>query len=193
MEKGKWVIEKVGKKQELCREGIVTTMIQQHPIARCSNGPKQKRRGRVAAVWPALGSKQVQRQGKSRRKRQVSGSWPRRVCQHAGITLWNIWCQTSILMVVGLFFYPSSANVAFLGTWVRVMCSTPWDGYLLRDKPTQKTASQPLSCGLSLSLIVLACKSSGKRFHHLLPGLAWICPSVPSASFETMVQKNNLL
>ena len=38
---------------------IVTTKIQQHPVARCSDGLRQKRRGRAAATWLALGSKQV--------------------------------------------------------------------------------------------------------------------------------------
>jgi len=46
MGKGKQVI---GKEQELCKVGIVTTKIQQHPIACHSDGPRQKHRGRRAA------------------------------------------------------------------------------------------------------------------------------------------------
>ena len=76
MGKGRRAIEKIGKKQELCKVGIVTTS--SSPVACCSDGPRQKCRGRVAAEWLALGSKQVQQQGKSRRKQQVSGSRPRR-------------------------------------------------------------------------------------------------------------------
>ena len=45
MGKGKWVIKKIGKKQELCKVGIVTIKILQHPIAHCTNGPRQKHRG----------------------------------------------------------------------------------------------------------------------------------------------------
>jgi len=72
MGKGKRAIRKLGKKHELCKAGIVTTRIQQCPVARCSDGPRQKCRERAAAVWLALGSKQVQQQSKSRRKGQVS-------------------------------------------------------------------------------------------------------------------------
>ena len=57
--KGKWAVGKIGKKQELHKVRIVTTKIQQHPVARCSDGLRQKRRGRAAATWLALGSKQV--------------------------------------------------------------------------------------------------------------------------------------
>ena len=39
--------------------GIDTTKIQQRPVACHSDGLRQKRRGRVAAAWLALGSKQV--------------------------------------------------------------------------------------------------------------------------------------
>jgi len=84
MGKGKWSI---GKKQELRKAGIVTTRIQQHPIACRSDGLRQKRKEKAAAAWPTLGSKQVQQQRKSRRKGQVSGSRPRKVLQQAGITL----------------------------------------------------------------------------------------------------------
>ena len=42
MGKGKWVIGKIGRKQELYKVGIVTTKIQQHPIACLSDGPRQK-------------------------------------------------------------------------------------------------------------------------------------------------------
>lgn len=43
--------------------------------------------------------------------------------------------------------------MAFLGAWVTVMCSTPWDGYYLpRDKPIKKTASWLLRSGLSHSV-----------------------------------------
>ena len=73
----------MAKRQELRKAGLVTTEIQQRPIARHSDGPRQKCRGIAAAVWPALGSKQVQQQGKSRRKRQVSGSRPRTVSRQA--------------------------------------------------------------------------------------------------------------
>jgi len=83
--------------------------------------------------------------------------------------------------------------MAFLGAWVRVMCSTPWDGYLPRGKPTQKTASWSLSCDLYLSLCPWLAKSPDKGFLKPWPGLAWTCSSVSSASFETRGQKNNLL
>ena len=68
----------MGKNQELHKAGIVTTKIQQCLVACHSDGPRQKHRGRAAAAQPALGNKQVQRQCKSRMKRQVSGSRPRR-------------------------------------------------------------------------------------------------------------------
>jgi len=67
MGKGKWVIEKIGMKQVLCKVEIVTRKIQQCPVAHHSDGQRQKYRGRAAAEWPALGSK-------------VSDSRPRRVC-----------------------------------------------------------------------------------------------------------------
>jgi len=54
MGKGKQAIEKVGKKQELCKVGIVTTKIQQHPVAHHSDGPRQKCRGRAAAELAGL-------------------------------------------------------------------------------------------------------------------------------------------
>ena len=87
MGKGRRVIEKIGKRQELCKAEIVTTRIQQCPIACCSDDQRQKCRGRAAAAWPILGSKKVQvpgrsrkeAQGKSGRKQQVSGSRYRRV------------------------------------------------------------------------------------------------------------------
>ena len=60
MGKGKWVIAKIGKEQELHKARIVTTKIHQHPSARRSDGPRQKRRGRAAAEWLTLGSKQVE-------------------------------------------------------------------------------------------------------------------------------------
>jgi len=59
MGKGRRQIEKIGKRQELCKVGIVTTS--SSPVACCSDGPRQKCRGRAAAEWPALGSKQVER------------------------------------------------------------------------------------------------------------------------------------
>jgi len=46
--KGKQVIGKVGEEQEVRKAGIVTTKIQQHPTARRSDGPRQKRGGRAA-------------------------------------------------------------------------------------------------------------------------------------------------
>ena len=42
MGKGKQAIEKIRKKQELRKAGIVTTKIQQCPIARHFDGPRQK-------------------------------------------------------------------------------------------------------------------------------------------------------
>ena len=80
MEKGRWAIEKIEKKQELHKAGIVTTKIQQRPVACRSDGPRQKRRGRAAAsAWLALGSKQIP--GRSSRvspggssRSQVSGT-----------------------------------------------------------------------------------------------------------------------
>ena len=44
MGKGKQATGKIGKKQELRKVGIVTTKIQQCPIARCSDGLRHKRR-----------------------------------------------------------------------------------------------------------------------------------------------------
>jgi len=82
-------------------------------------------------------------------------------------------------MVVGPFFNTSSANVTFLGTWVRVMCSTPWDGYLSQDKPTQKTPSQPLSCSFSLSHCLWPANLQGKDFtifYQDLPEFVHLCP-----------------
>lgn len=57
------MIGKIEKKQELRKVGIVTTKIQQHPVAWRSVGSRQKRKGRAAAAWLALGSKPVERQG----------------------------------------------------------------------------------------------------------------------------------
>jgi len=45
MGKGRQAIEKIGKKQEFHEAGIVTTRIQQCPIACRSDGPRQKCRG----------------------------------------------------------------------------------------------------------------------------------------------------
>ena len=77
-------------------------------------------------------------------------------------------------------FYPfSSANVAILGTWVRAMCSIPSDGYVPRDKLIQKTASRPLSCGLTLSHCPWPTNLLTKDFANFdqeLPGLAHLCP-----------------
>jgi len=55
MGKGRRAIGNIGKKQELCKAGIVTTKIQQCPIACHSDGLRQKCRGRAAAAWLALG------------------------------------------------------------------------------------------------------------------------------------------
>ena len=55
----------------------------QQSVARCSDGPGQKRSGRAAAAWLVLGSKKVQVPSKSRkksgRKQQGSGCRPWRV------------------------------------------------------------------------------------------------------------------
>ena len=76
------------------------------------------------------------------------------------------------------------------------MCSTPWDGYLPWDKPSQRTVSWSLSCSLSLSLVapglVHLLSLQTKVFPVLgqdLLGLVHLCLS---ASFETMMQKNLL-
>jgi len=59
MGKGKWAIGKIGKEQELCKVGIVTTKIQQHPIACHSNGPRpiqdQKYSGQQQSGQPYSG------------------------------------------------------------------------------------------------------------------------------------------
>lgn len=148
---------------------------------------------------------------KSRRKQQDSGSSSRRKSNSMQAStreesvVRNLFffsmqasaCEESVVrktQSLGCWspFYPSSANMAFLGAWIKIMCSTPrW--HLPQDKPTQKTAPQPLSCGWSLSCCPWLAQSSDKRFCQLWPGLAWTCPSVSSASFETVVQKNNLL
>jgi len=94
MGKGNWATAKIGKKQELCKVGTATTKIQQCPIACCSNGPRQKHRGREAGAWLALGSKQVQWQNKCRRKWQVSGSRPRKVHQQPSIASWGMMSET---------------------------------------------------------------------------------------------------
>jgi len=60
VEKRKMAIEKIGKKQELCKAGIVTIRIQQCPTACRSDGSRQMHKGRAAAEWLALGSKQVE-------------------------------------------------------------------------------------------------------------------------------------
>lgn len=42
MGKRKQVIEKIEKKKELCKKGIVTTKIQQRPVAHRSDGLRQE-------------------------------------------------------------------------------------------------------------------------------------------------------
>ena len=93
MGKGRRVIEKMGKKQELRKVGIVTTRIQQQSCCMTFRWSGEKAQGRAAAAWPVVDSKKVQvpgmsrkkPQGKSGRKQQVSSSRLRRVRQHAGI------------------------------------------------------------------------------------------------------------
>ena len=60
MGKGRRAIEKIGKKQELRKVGIVTTRIQQR--SRCTTfrwSEVEAAGGEREAAWPALGSKQV--------------------------------------------------------------------------------------------------------------------------------------
>ena len=62
------------------KAGIVTTKIQQNPVACHSDGLRQKCRGEsssVARLRQQEGTRKKQ-QGKSTRKQQVSGSRPRR-------------------------------------------------------------------------------------------------------------------
>jgi len=112
-----------------------------------------------AVEWLAFGSKQVQQQSKSRRKRPVSReSISTQTSYHETSDVRH---PPSWLLVPFLSFFFCTCGIpghfgkshmqTFLSTWVRVMCSTPSDGCLPRDEPTQKTASWPLSCCLSLS------------------------------------------
>jgi len=88
------------------------------------------------------------------------------------------------------------ALVTSLGAWVRVMRSTPWDGYLPWDKSTQKTylANELQLISHSMPPGLVHCPPSRQRISPVLGqdllGLVHLCPS---ASFETMMQKNNLL
>ena len=91
MGKGRRQIEKIGKRQELCKVGIVTTS--SSPVACCSDGPRQKCRGRAAAVWLALGSTQapgrsgrVSRRGSSRSQVAGPGESPS-ACRHQLVRL----------------------------------------------------------------------------------------------------------
>ena len=106
---------KIGKKQELCKVGIVTTKIQKHPVSHHSNGLRQKHRGR-AAKWPALGSEQVQQQRKSRRKRQVSGSRPRESVSRQASHRYASYVRNLPSSFLVPFYPSSSANMASLGT-----------------------------------------------------------------------------
>ena len=62
--------------------------------------------------------------------------------------------ESDVKLTCRSLFYPSSSDsLAFLGTLVKVTCRHSWAlryGYLPPDEPTQKTASQPLSCYFSL-------------------------------------------
>ena len=107
--KGKWVIEKTGKRQELHKAGIVTTRVQHHPVACRSDGLRQKAHGEssssVAGLWQQAGTRK-KRQGKSRRKGQVSGCRPKResACMH----------QLMRLVVSDIFLGESSSREASL-------------------------------------------------------------------------------
>ena len=90
MGKGRRATEKIGKKQESRKAGIVTTRIQQR--SRCKTFQRSEaeaagRRGEsssVAGLGQQAGSRKKSK-SQSRRKQQDSGSRPRRVLQHAGI------------------------------------------------------------------------------------------------------------
>ena len=88
MGKGRRAIEKIGKKQELCKAGIVTTRIQQQSHCMPSGWPEAKVEGESNSSMASHGQQAGSRkksQSQYGRKQQDSGSGPRRVRQHAGI------------------------------------------------------------------------------------------------------------
>ena len=89
MGKGRRAIEEIGKKQESCKAGIVTTRIQKRSHCMPFRRSKAKAAGEessssVAGLGQQAGSRK-KLQSQSGRKQQDSSSRPRRVCQHAGI------------------------------------------------------------------------------------------------------------
>ena len=166
--KGKQAIGKIGEKQELHKVGIVTTKIQQHPTARHSDGRKQKQRG-VASLRQQSGTGP----GGSG-KYQVACPGESISRQASGHEASDVRHPPSWLLVPFLSFF---FNVAFLGAWLKVMRSTPWDGYLPWD--TKKPAFWSLSCCLSLSLCPWPANLQTKDFNNFdqdLPGLVHLCP-----------------
>jgi len=188
MEKGRRVIEKIAKRQELLKAGIVTTRIQQWSRCTLFWQSKAKVQGESSSRVASLRQQAGRAQSKSRRERQVV----RHLMSETFLFFFvrNLLSETFLFFSMmnllsetqshgcSSFFYPSSsASVALLGTWITVTCSTPWDGYVPRDKSRQKTAAQPLSSGLSLCRCPWPCPSVSLRQRISQP-LPRTCPPV---------------
>ena len=112
MGKGRQAIGKVGKEQELCKAGIITTKdlaLSYCTVLMAQGQCRSKIAGggcsRIAGLRQQTGKQKATDSG-SRRNRQFSGSRPRKIRQQASMTPQGnqYWAHRSL--VVDAFFYP---------------------------------------------------------------------------------------